>query len=105
MQDAVVRDNRIALPPPLTHPGVKPDAIVLRNTSGVIQENNVVVATAPCPPSLRRGETPGGPHALKAAAKTPTRRPSDSRESQSECEKCGLAAPVLPANDVSSRLP
>ena len=30
------------------------------------------------------------PHALKAAAKTPTRRPSDSRESQSECEKCGL---------------
>jgi hypothetical protein len=47
MQDAVVRDNRIALPAPLTHPGVKPDAIVLRNTSGVIQENNVVVATAP----------------------------------------------------------
>ena len=30
------------------------------------------------------------PHALKAAAKTPTRRPSDSRESQSDCEKCGL---------------
>ncbi len=47
LQDAMVRDNRIVLPSPLARPGVKPEALFLRNTADVIEKNNSVVATPP----------------------------------------------------------
>jgi alpha-L-arabinofuranosidase len=46
-QDAMVRDNRIVLSSPLARQGVKPEALILRNTADVIEENNSVVATPP----------------------------------------------------------
>ena len=47
VQDAVVRNNQVVLPSPLARPRVKSEALILRNTADVIEENNSVVATPP----------------------------------------------------------